>query len=98
MTTAIISNFNALESAALYRIANDYPEHTACLIKIFSRCTVIKRLNTGKGFYSDISIDGPVQLPNGFFDNFRGRLAKCRRHEGWHLLSYTFHNKDPTNV
>jgi hypothetical protein len=66
MTTAIISNFNALESAALHRIANDYSEHAAILIEIFNRCTVIKRLNTGGGFYSDISIDGLDQLPDGF--------------------------------
>lgn len=65
VTTAIFGNFNALESAALNRIADDYPEHKTDLITAFSSCSVVKRENTGKGFFTDLEIKGQIEMPDG---------------------------------
>ncbi len=66
----IISNFNSLESAALDRIADEYPDHKTDLIRAFGSCCVVKRQNTGKGFYTDLEVNGQIKLPDGIRRTF----------------------------
>jgi hypothetical protein len=65
LTTAIGGNFNALEWAALNHIANQYPDHKNGLITAFSSCSVVKRENTGMGFYTDFEVNGQAEMPDG---------------------------------
>ncbi len=67
MTAAIIGNFNTLESAALARIAHEYPDYTTDLIRVFGSCSVVKRQNTGGGFYTDFETIGEVEMPTGLW-------------------------------
>src|SRR5665213_3482708 len=57
-----MDNLNALELAALQRIAENHRDVAPALLSTFRSCAVTRRENTGHGFFTDLTL-GTQTLP-----------------------------------
>jgi len=72
-----MDSFTKLESSALRRLAENYPDQEAGLLQAFRLCGITGRENTGRGFFTRLAPDR--SLPPIAFDRLSAMHGSASR-------------------